>query len=110
VSVPELQGEVEDRAQQQIDHLLTDEDRAALHARPVVITAANKAEAIATYAKVHDIDVIVMGTHGRGAIGHLFMGSVAEHVVRTATCPVLTVHESQRQCIVPDSLVAVERA
>jgi nucleotide-binding universal stress UspA family protein len=38
------------------------------------------------------IDLIVMGTHGRTGIGHLAMGSVAEKVVRTARCPVLTVH------------------
>jgi nucleotide-binding universal stress UspA family protein len=35
-------------------------------------------------------DLIVMGTHGRGAMAHLLMGSVAERVVRTAGCPVLT--------------------
>jgi len=37
-------------------------------------------------------DLIVMGTHGRGAIAHLFLGSVAERVVRRAKCPVMTVH------------------
>ncbi len=36
-------------------------------------------------------DLIVMGTHGRGALEHVLMGSVAERVVRKATCPVLTV-------------------
>jgi nucleotide-binding universal stress UspA family protein len=35
--------------------------------------------------------LIVMGTHGRTGLGRLLMGSVAEHVVRKATCPVLTV-------------------
>jgi hypothetical protein len=35
--------------------------------------------------------VIVMGTHGRTGLGRLLMGSVAEQVVRKATCPVLTV-------------------
>ncbi|MGZ3424049.1 MAG: universal stress protein [Polyangiales bacterium] len=37
-------------------------------------------------------DLIVVGTHGRSGLGHLFLGSVAEHVVRTSPVPVLTVH------------------
>ena len=52
---------------------------------------------IIRYAKDKDIDVIVMGTHGRGFVAHVLMGSVAEHVVRAAPCPVLTVrHRSRR--------------
>jgi universal stress protein A len=46
---------------------------------------------IVAYAAAQDIDLIVMGTHGRRGVAHLLLGSVAEHVVRTATCPVLTV-------------------
>jgi universal stress protein A len=38
-------------------------------------------------------DLIVMGTHGRSGLSHLFLGSVAERVVRTAPCPVLTIRE-----------------
>ncbi len=38
-----------------------------------------------------DADLIVMGTHGRTGLPRILMGSVAEHVVRMATCPVLTV-------------------
>jgi universal stress protein A len=47
--------------------------------------------AIAEYAQTHDIDLIVIGTHGRGGMAHLLLGSVAERIVRTAPCPVLTV-------------------
>ncbi len=47
--------------------------------------------AIIEYAKRHEIDMIVMGTHGRGFTGHLLMGSVAEQVVRHAPCATLTV-------------------
>jgi nucleotide-binding universal stress UspA family protein len=39
-------------------------------------------------------DLIVVGTHGRSGLGHLFLGSVAEHVVRASPVPVLTVHLS----------------
>jgi universal stress protein A len=39
-------------------------------------------------------DLIVMGTHGRSGFAHLMLGSVAERVVRSSTCPVLTVREA----------------
>ena len=42
-------------------------------------------------ASLHLLHVIVMGTHGRTGMAHLFTGSVAERVVRLAACPVLTV-------------------
>ncbi|MFQ5733278.1 MAG: universal stress protein [Planctomycetaceae bacterium] len=42
-------------------------------------------------AERHDVDLIVMGTHGRGFLPHILLGSVAERVVREASCPVLTV-------------------
>jgi nucleotide-binding universal stress UspA family protein len=42
-------------------------------------------------------DLIVMGTHGRTGLGRLLMGSVAEQVVRQASCPVLTVKTPQCQ-------------
>lgn len=46
---------------------------------------------IARFAKDGSCDLIVMGTHGRTGVKHLLIGSVAEHIVRTAHCPVLTV-------------------
>lgn len=49
-------------------------------------------ESIVKYAQRHKIDLIVMGTHGHTGLSHLLLGSVAEKVVRLATCPVLTVH------------------
>jgi nucleotide-binding universal stress UspA family protein len=44
-------------------------------------------------AKRHGVDLIVMGTHGRGGLEHLFLGSVAARVVRRASCPVMTIRE-----------------
>ena len=46
---------------------------------------------IVEYAKENGIDLIVMGTQGRAGLPHFLIGSVAERVVRTAPCPVLTV-------------------
>jgi nucleotide-binding universal stress UspA family protein/mono/diheme cytochrome c family protein len=51
----------------------------------------NPARAIVTAARTNDADLIVMGTHGHGPLTHVVMGNVAERVVRTADCPVLTV-------------------
>jgi len=46
---------------------------------------------ILTYAVEHDVDAIVLGTHGRRGVRRLLLGSVAEEVVRKAPCPVMTV-------------------
>jgi nucleotide-binding universal stress UspA family protein len=48
---------------------------------------------ILEYAKEQGVDLIVMGTHGRGVVGHLLLGSVAERVVRRSTVPVLTIRQ-----------------
>lgn len=49
------------------------------------------AEAIVRFADEHDIDLIVMSTHGRTGVARLLMGSIAEAVLRRSTCPVLTI-------------------
>jgi universal stress protein A len=54
------------------------------------------AHAIVADAAEGEVDLIVMGTHGRSGFAHLFLGSVAERVVRSSPCPVLTVRESSR--------------
>jgi nucleotide-binding universal stress UspA family protein len=56
----------------------------------VVVDAGRPAELIEKAAENLDIDLIVMATQGRKGIKHFFLGSVAEHVVRAAGCPVLT--------------------
>jgi nucleotide-binding universal stress UspA family protein len=59
----------------------------------VVERSEAPADEIARYARIHNIDLIVMGTHGRNCMANLLLGSVAEKVVRTAPCPVLTVND-----------------
>jgi nucleotide-binding universal stress UspA family protein len=105
-----LQREVDTAARTRFDALLTDEDRAALNANAVLRTSATPALAIVDYAKESGADLLLMGTHGRGAMAHLFMGSVAERVVRFAGCPVLTVRHPEREFVLPDALIAVAKA
>ena len=58
----------------------------------VVATAdGSPADQILDYAKKHSIDLIALGTHGRTGLSHILIGSVAEHVIRHAKCPVVTV-------------------
>jgi nucleotide-binding universal stress UspA family protein len=108
--LPELQAQIEADARTRVEALVTGEDKTTLNAKTAVITATGTADAIVQYAKDHAIDLIVMGTHGRRALEHLLMGSVAERVVRTAPCPVLTVRHPEREFVGPDALVAVARA
>jgi nucleotide-binding universal stress UspA family protein len=46
---------------------------------------------IVSAAEAEHADMVIVGSHGRGAVGRLFLGSVSEHVVRHAPCPVLVV-------------------
>jgi nucleotide-binding universal stress UspA family protein len=57
----------------------------------VQLCEGDAASQIVRAAKSARADVIVIGTHGRSGLPKLLLGSVAERVVRTATCPVLTV-------------------
>lgn len=56
---------------------------------------------IIRYAKEFDVDLIVMGTHGRSGLAHVLLGSVAEKVVRKAPCPVLTVRPAEHKFEMP---------
>jgi nucleotide-binding universal stress UspA family protein len=103
------QQDLELLARGRTEALIHDEDRRELHACAVTSTSTDPAQAIVEYARLRAIDLIVVGTHGRGPIGHLIDGNVAERVVRTAPCPVLTVHNPEREFVLPDQLVTVTR-
>jgi len=56
---------------------------------------------IIQYSRENNIDMIVMGTHGLSGLMHLIVGSVAENVVRKASCPVLTVRPDSHEFVMP---------
>jgi nucleotide-binding universal stress UspA family protein len=96
VFVPEVEGYRDDLVADAITRLKdrlrsSDIEHLRATADAVIGTAA---WSIVEYAAAHEIDLIVMGTHGRSGVSHLLMGSVAEKVVRTAPCPVLTLREA----------------
>lgn len=106
-NLQELQEDDEAQAEKDLQALLSDEDRQALRARTVVTTSSAPAEALVEYARSANIGLIVLGTHGRRAMARLILGSVAERVVRSAPCPVLTVRHPEHEFIVPDALQVV---
>jgi nucleotide-binding universal stress UspA family protein len=108
-SVPEMQKDLEKAAWRDVRALITEDDK-TIAIVPVVETAISVPKALVEYAKTNAIDLIVMGTHGRGAMKQLLMGSVAERVVRTAPCPVLTVHAQERDFLAPDAMVSAARS
>lgn len=108
--LPEIQKDVEEAAHKTLDQLLIDNDPEPLPIKKVVITSASTAAAVTQYAKDAGINLIIVGTHGRGAVAHFLMGSVAERVVRTAPCPVLTVRQPGADFVVPDTLSTVVKA
>ena len=112
VFVPEIEGlrdEILTDTTRRLNERLRPSDVTTLHATAEAIIGT-PAMSIVEYAAGHDIDLIVMGTHGRGGMSHLLMGSVAERVVRTAPCPVLTVRHPEHEFVLPDALVAVAKA
>lgn len=108
VDLVQMQRDLEAAAQKQFDRLITEEDRQQLRAVTVIRTGRAPALEIASQARLAGIDIIIMGTHGRSAVSHMLMGSVAEKVVRIAPCPVLTVRHPEHEFILPDALQVAE--
>ncbi len=108
--LPELQKDVEQAAHTSLDNLIGVPAAGEPAVQKVVLTSASTAAAVVQYAKDTSIDLIIVGTHGRGAVAHLLMGSVAERIVRTAPCPVLTVRHPEHEFVHPDALSTTTRA
>ncbi len=88
---PGIKESWQHEAEKQLNALLTPAERAHFMATTTVIFSGSAPREIVEYARNNYIDLIVMGTHGRAGMAHLLLGSVTERVVRSATCPVLTV-------------------
>lgn len=88
---PEGSESYEDR----LKHQLTNKAEASGLPVTVRLLRGSPANDIIKYATERKADLIVIGTHGRTGVKHLLLGSVAEHVIRTAPCPVLTVRHPE---------------
>lgn len=95
-SLDDLLDELEEQG-----HYAIEDITAEAHAQGVetetTVQRGNPYEDILSYASDNDIDLIVMGTHGRTGVKRALLGSVTERVVRHAKIPVLTVHRDPEE-------------
>jgi nucleotide-binding universal stress UspA family protein len=98
-----LDESIQHAARELLGGLLSREDQEAVGAEYVLRASGRGGPyvEIVRCARDSSIDLIVMGTHGRGFVAHMLMGSVAEKVVRRAPCPVLTVRHPEHEFIMP---------
>lgn len=99
-ALPGVHEEMERQARERLDQQLSAEERTRYRAE-VVLRMGSPFVEIIRYAREEKVDLIVLGTHGRGAIAHMLLGSVAERVVRKAPCPVLTVRRATHEFVMP---------
>jgi len=86
----ELLGDLERQASTALAQLLPEAQQAKIEVTRAV-AIGSPSQTIVETAEAEHVDLIVMATHGRTGLSHLLIGSVAERVVRTAPCPVLTI-------------------
>ncbi len=93
----------ENFAKTRLENWILDEDKVGLDVETSWVHG-NPFVDILKFGKRESVDLIVVGTHGRSFTAHLLLGSVAEKVVRKASCPVLTVRAKGHQFIHPESV------
>jgi nucleotide-binding universal stress UspA family protein len=100
ISLSELKKSMQEDAEKNLEELHAEWEGYAFPVNRIVVEGYPFVEII-KHAKTHNVDMIIMGTHGRGAIAHMLLGSVAEKIVRKAPCPVLTVRHPEHEFIHP---------
>ncbi len=100
LSQPELQSRLAREAENELETFSVPEtpsgvrvERRILHGNPFV--------SLVQFAREENVDLIVIGTHGRTGLRHILIGSVAEKVVRKAYCPVLVVRPAGTEFVHP---------
>ncbi len=86
----EIESSARDAVQKQLYALVSKAARAGVRATSLIVVGSPH-EQIVRAARLKRADMLVIGTHGRTGLGKLLLGSVAERVLATAGCPVLTV-------------------
>lgn len=107
MDLTKVQAQIDAEARASLDGLITEDDQRTLKVTKTLLASSTPARAILDYATDARADVIIVGTHGRGGLAEFFLGSVAQKIVRSAPCPVLTVRAHEREFVAPDALTVV---
>ncbi len=102
VTLPNLEEEIFEAAQHRMEEFVS-AHREAIMAAGVTelkgeVLAGDIAEEIFLYTQKNKANLIVMGTHGYKGLERIMFGSVADKVVKTSCCPVLTINPYQEDC------------
>ncbi len=102
VNLPNLEEELFTSAQQRMESFM-EENKAMLESYGLVgvkskVLAGDVSEEILSYAVEINCNLIVMGTHGYKGLERIMFGSVADKVVKTACCPVMTINPYRKEC------------
>ena len=95
-NLPELLESVVGEAHKRLNGMKSIVAAQGVEVETTVLTG-QPAHTIVEHARARGFDLIVMGTHGRTGLSHMFVGSVAERVVRKAPCPVMTLRDEAAQ-------------
>jgi nucleotide-binding universal stress UspA family protein len=94
---PRVVGDTPEEAQQLVDEVVAELQRAGVKAEGLVrpSTGGSPAGAILEQARELDAGLIIVGSHGRSSLGGLLLGGVAHKVIQLSSCPVLVVRDEQ---------------
>lgn len=102
INLPNLEEELFASAQQQMETFLEEHKDAFAAAGVANVTSkvlsGDVAEEILAYAAKRKVELIIMGTHGYKGLERIMFGSVADKVVKTACCPVMTINPYHEEC------------
>ena len=102
INLPNLEEELYASAQQKMETYVEENramftDAGVQHVTGKVLSV-DIAEEILTYAAKKKVQLIIMGTHGYKGLERIMFGSVADKVVKTACCPVMTINPYREEC------------
>lgn len=88
-----LQDQIRTEAHERLQNIAPEDSHVNVRTDVALHLGVDVADSIDEYVSDHDIDLVVMGTHGRQGLNRLVLGSVADALIRRSPCPVMTVRE-----------------